>query len=168
MTTVRIQTADFDIGAECDALARQGGNIGALATFTGFVRADDALVSLTLEHYPEMTEREIARHVEEAHSRWALHGANVIHRIGRLVPGNRIVFVGTASSHRKAAFEACEFLMDYLKTHAPFWKKETTGQGERWVDARVADDEALQRWGLGSANAGGLAVLASDAEADAP
>jgi molybdopterin synthase catalytic subunit len=146
MTTVRIQAADFDIGAECDALARQGGNIGALATFTGFVRADDALVSLTLEHYPEMTEREIARHVEEAHSRWALHGATVIHRIGRLVPGNRIVFVGTASSHRKAAFEACEFLMDYLKTRAPFWKQEERPDRTVWVEAKTSDDASAQRW----------------------
>jgi molybdopterin synthase catalytic subunit len=146
MSTIRIQTADFDVGAECDALTRHGTETGALATFTGLVRGDDGLVSLTLEHYHGMTEREIARHVEKAHSRWPLVDATVIHRIGRLVPGDRIVFVGTTSPHRMAAFEACEFLMDYLKTRAPFWKQEERARGAVWVDAKSSDDESAERW----------------------
>jgi molybdopterin synthase catalytic subunit len=146
MTTIRIQTADFDIGAECDALAKHSAQTGAIATFTGLVRADDGLISLALEHYPGMSEREIARQVEDAQSRWPLLGATVIHRIGRLVPGDRIVFVGTASSHRKAAFEACDFLMDYLKTRAPFWKQEERAGGATWVDAKASDDASAERW----------------------
>jgi molybdopterin synthase catalytic subunit len=146
MMTIRIQAADFDVGAECESLARHGTEIGALVTFTGLVRGDAALISLTLEHYSGMTEREIARHVVEATSRWNLLDATVIHRIGRLFPGDRIVFVGTASSHRKAAFEACEFLMDYLKTRAPFWKQEEGANGIAWVGARRSDDTSAERW----------------------
>ncbi len=164
---VRIQEADFDVGAELAAL--QGGrtDIGALASFVGCVRghtAADDISALALEHYPGMTERAIEAMIDEAGRRFGLLEALVIHRVGRMLPGERIVLVAVASSHRRDAFQACEFVMDYLKTHAPFWKKETTPQGERWVDARVADDEALARWGLVSANA----VQASDAAADAP
>ena len=143
---LRIQIEDFDIGTECDALAGSGGHVGAIATFVGLVRGDDALIALSLEHYPGMTEREIARHVQEAQMRWPLLGVTIIHRIGRLLPGARIVFVGVAASHRGAAFEACEFLMDYLKTRAPFWKQEERPQGIAWVEARVSDDNAAQRW----------------------
>ena len=110
-----------------------------------FVRITD-LTALTLEHYPAMTEREIARHVVDAERRWPLLGVAIIHRVGRLVPGDRIVFVGVASSHRHAAFEACEFLMDYLKIHAPFWKLEERAGGTRWVDAKPADQQAARRW----------------------
>ena len=142
---IRIQPEDFDTAAEIARL-NASTDIGAVATFTGHVRADDGLIALTLEHYPAMTEREIARHVAEAETRWPLHGVTIIHRVGRLVPGDRIVFVGVASSHRHAAFEACEFLMDYLKIHAPFWKQEERASGTRWVEAKSADDEAARRW----------------------
>jgi len=155
---VRIQEADFDAATELAALQGDRTDIGAIATFTGLVRghtSEDDVSALTLEHYPGMTERAIEAMIVEAESRFALQAALVIHRVGRLRPGERIVLVAVASPHRRAAFQACEFLMDYLKTHAPFWKKEATPQGERWVDARVADDEALQRWGLASANAAG-------------
>ncbi|HEY9024674.1 MAG TPA: molybdopterin synthase catalytic subunit MoaE [Burkholderiaceae bacterium] len=155
---VRIQEADFDVGAELAALQGERTDVGAIASFTGLVRghtrADD-VSALTLEHYPGMTERAIEAMIAEAEARFGIQAALVIHRVGRLLPGARIVLVAVASPHRRAAFQACEFLMDYLKTHAPFWKKETTPQGEHWVDARVADDEALQRWGLASANAAG-------------
>jgi molybdopterin synthase catalytic subunit len=154
---VRIQQADFDVGAELAAL--QGGrtDVGAVASFVGCVRGrtpEDDICALTLEHYPGMTERAIEAMIAEAESRFGLQGALVIHRVGRLLPGDRIVLAAVTAPHRGAAFQGCEFLMDYLKTHAPFWKKESTPQGERWVDARVADDEALRRWGLASANAG--------------
>jgi molybdopterin synthase catalytic subunit len=155
---VRIQEADFDVGAELAALQGERTDIGAVASFVGCVRGhtrDDDICALTLEHYPGMTERAIEAMVVEAESRFGIQGALVIHRVGRLLPGERIVLVAVAASHRRAAFQGCEFLMDYLKTHAPFWKKEATPQGERWVDARVADDEALRRWGLASANAAG-------------
>jgi len=142
---IRAQPEDFDTAAEIARL-NASTDIGAVATFTGHVRADDGLIALTLEHYPAMTEREIARHVAEAETRWPLHGVTIIHRVGRLVPGDRIVFVGVASSHRHAAFEACEFLMDYLKIHAPFWKQEERASGTRWVEAKSADDEAARRW----------------------
>ena len=153
---VRVQEADFDVGAELAAL--QGGrtDVGAVASFVGCVRGhtrEDDVSALTLEHYPGMTERSIEAMIGEAEARFAVQAALVIHRVGRLEPGARIVLVAVASSHRRDAFEGCEFLMDYLKTHAPFWKKETTPEGERWVDARVADDEALARWGIPSANA---------------
>ena len=168
---VRIQEADFDVGAELVALQGERTDVGAVASFVGCVRGhtrEDDVSALTLEHYPGMTERSIEAMIVEAEARFAVQAALVIHRVGRLLPGERIVLVAVASSHRRDAFQACEFLMDYLKTHAPFWKKETTRQGERWVDARVADDAALARWGLASGNAAGSAVLASDAEADAP
>ena len=142
---IRVQPEDFDTAAEIARL-NASTDIGAVATFTGHVRADDGLIALTLEHYPAMTEREIARHVAEAETRWPLHGVTIIHRVGRLVPGDRIVFVGVASPHRHAAFEACEFLMDYLKIHAPFWKQEERASGTRWVEAKSADDEAARRW----------------------
>jgi len=142
---IRVQPEDFDTAAEIARL-KASTDTGAVATFTGHVRADDGLIALTLEHYPAMTEREIARHVAEAEERWPLLGVTIIHRVGRLVPGDRIVFVGVASSHRHAAFEACEFLMDYLKIHAPFWKQEERASGTRWVEAKSADDEAARRW----------------------
>lgn len=148
---VSIQTDDFDPGAEIAALGNSG-QIGAVATFIGLVRgatasAPAATVALELEHYPGMTERSIADIIELAAQRWALHGVRVIHRIGRLDVGARIVFVGVASSHRGNAFDACEFIMDYLKTRAPFWKKEWTAQGEAsWVDARESDTAAAERW----------------------
>jgi len=168
---VRIQEADFDIAAELAALQGERTDVGAIASFVGCVRGhtrEDDISALALEHYPGMTERAIEAMIVEAEARFAVQGALVIHRIGRLLPGERIVLVAVTSSHRHDAFQACEFLMDYLKTQAPFWKKETTGQGERWVDARVADDEALARWGLASANAAGSPVTAADAEGDAP
>jgi len=177
---VRIQEADFDAGAELAALQGTRTDIGALASFVGCVRGhtpEDDISALTLEHYPGMTERAIESMIVEAEARFGVQAALVIHRVGRLQPGERIVLVAVAASHRRAAFQGCEFLMDYLKTHAPFWKKESTPQGERWVDARVADDEALRRWGLASANApGGVPASANasgevptpDAAADAP
>ena len=153
----RIQEADFDPAAEAEALRAGRTDIGALATFTGCVRGAgprDPVALLTLEHYPGMTERAIESMIDEAQRRFAILGARVVHRVGLLQPGERIVWVGVAGRHRREAFQACEFLMDYLKTQAPFWKKEATPEGERWVDARVADDEALARWGIASGNAG--------------
>lgn len=142
---IRIQQEDFDVAAEVEALSGRTG-VGAIATFTGFVRAENGLSALVLEHYPAMTEREIARHIEEAHGRWPLLGVAVVHRVGRLRPGERIVFVAVAAAHRHAAFEACEFLMDYLKVHAPFWKQEESASGTVWVEARTSDDDAAARW----------------------
>jgi molybdopterin synthase catalytic subunit len=141
---IRIQQEDFDLNDEIEALTNEG--VGAVASFVGVVRGDETLMSLTLEHYPGMTEREIASHIEQAASRWPLLGATIIHRVGTLKPGERIVLVVTASSHRGAAFEACEFLMDYLKTRAPFWKREDRGGESAWVEARASDDEAAERW----------------------
>lgn len=143
---IRIQQEDFDLNDEIEALTDGRTDVGGVASFVGVVRGDDNLQSLTLEHYPGMTEREIASHVEEAAKRWPLLGTTVIHRVGTLKPGERIVLVVTASSHRSAAFEACEFLMDYLKTCAPFWKREDRNGEARWVEARTTDDEAAQRW----------------------
>ena len=143
---IRIQQEDFDLNDEIDALTDGRTDIGGVASFVGVVRGDDDLQSLTLEHYPGMTEREIASHVEEAAKRWPLLGATIIHRVGTLKPGERIVLVVTASSHRGAAFDACEFLMDYLKTRAPFWKREDRGGEGAWVAARASDDEAAKRW----------------------
>jgi len=143
---IRIQQEDFDLNDEIDALTDGRTDIGGVASFVGVVRGDDDLQSLTLEHYPGMTEREIASHVEEAAKRWPLLGATIIHRVGTLKPGERIVLVVTASSHRGAAFEACEFLMDYLKTRAPFWKREDRGGESAWVEACASDDEAAKRW----------------------
>ena len=142
---IRVQPEDFDAATEIARL-NASTDVGAVATFTGHVRADDGLIALTLEHYPAMTEREIARHVAEAQSRWPLLGVTIIHRVGRLIPGDRIVFVGVASSHRHAAFEACEFLMDYLKVHAPFWKQEERAGGASWVEAKSTDEKAAGRW----------------------
>jgi molybdopterin synthase catalytic subunit len=146
MRTIRIQAQAFDAGAEITALTKGRTDAGAVVTFSGHVRGDDGLASMTLEHYPGMTEREIARHVDEAEKRWPLLGVTVIHRIGRLVPGDPIVLVAVSSRHRKAAFEAAEFLMDYLKTRAPFWKEETRGASTNWVEERVSDSEQAKRW----------------------
>ena len=153
---VSVQEADFDVGAETEALAAGRPEVGAVASFVGYVRADklagesaedQAVSAMTLEHYPGMTEKSLEAIVVEAGSRWQLLGTRVIHRFGRLAPGERIVFVGVAGSHRGEAFAACEFIMDYLKTRAPFWKKEDTPEGGRWVDAREADDAAAEKWG---------------------
>jgi molybdopterin synthase catalytic subunit len=146
MNIIRVQTEDFDIGAECDALVRDSIDVGAIASFTGRVRGDDNLTALTIEHYPGMTEREIARHIADAETRWPLLGVTIIHRVGRLFPGDRIVLVTVASAHRAAAFAAAEFLMDYLKTRAPFWKQEDHGSNTNWVETRVSDADALLRW----------------------
>ena len=143
--TVRIQREDFDVGAEIGRLSRGRSDIGAVATFTGICRGD-GIVAMTLEHYPGMAEAEIVRHVEEAEKRWPLLGVTVIHRYGRLTPGANIVLVVTASSHREAAFAAAEFLMDYLKTRAPFWKMEERAGGAGWVEARQIDAAAAERW----------------------
>ncbi len=153
---VSIQAEDFDLGAEVAALRAGDGGIGAVAVFVGTVRerSDGATVaSMELEHYPGMTEAAIEAMVDEAFTRFEIRAARVVHRIGRLAAREQVVLVAVASAHRGQAFLACEFLMDYLKTHAPFWKKESTDAGERWVDARVADDAALARWGIGAANA---------------
>lgn len=144
MITIRIQSDDFDIAAEIAALDAE--NTGAVATFTGMVRKEGDLTSLTLEHYPGMTEREIARIVDDAQNRWPLLGVTIIHRVGRLVPGDKIVLVAVAAQHRSAAFQACEFLMDYLKTKAPFWKQEERGGKVQWVEAKLSDDKAAERW----------------------
>ncbi len=147
--TVRVQQEDFDLGAELARLRRADPGIGAVAAFVGQVRDinDGSTVgTLTLEHYPGMTEKSLAGIVENAKSRWQFHDALVIHRIGELQPLDQIVLVAVAGSHRGECFAACEYIMDYLKTEAPFWKKEQTPDGERWVDARVSDDHARQRW----------------------
>jgi molybdopterin synthase catalytic subunit len=149
--TVRLQTADFDISREIDRLVGGRTDIGAVVTFTGLVRdmAKGAeILDMTLEHYPGMCEAELERIEALAHARFELQGSLIVHRYGRLSPGERIVLVVTMSPHRQAAFEAAEFLMDYLKTRAPFWKKETAADGSgHWVDAREADDQATERWG---------------------
>jgi molybdopterin synthase catalytic subunit len=143
---ISIQREDFGLDTEIEDLKRASGNVGAIATFTGHVRGENGLDSLTLEHYPAMTEREIARCVSEAENRWPLLGVTIVHRVGKLVAGERIVLVAVASSHRKAAFEACEFLMDYLKIRAPFWKEEQRGGETRWVEHRHSDADAAKRW----------------------
>jgi molybdopterin synthase catalytic subunit len=156
---VRIQTADFDLAAEVAALREADAGVGAVASFIGTVRdrnAGDAAGSISameLEHYPGMTERAIEAMIDAAFQRFDIRGARVVHRIGPLLPREQIVLVAVSSAHRGQAFQACEFLMDYLKTQAPFWKKETTPDGARWVDARVADDAALARWGIAGGNA---------------
>jgi len=161
MARVRIQTADFDVAAELAALRDGDLGIGAVASFVGTVRerghpaGGEPVQALELEHYPGMTEKSIEAMIDAAHARFDIRGACVVHRVGRLLPGDQIVLVAVASAHRGQAFQACEFIMDYLKTQAPFWKKETTPSGARWVDARVADDEALARWGIEVANAAG-------------
>jgi molybdopterin synthase catalytic subunit len=146
---VRLQRENFDPAAEAAALTRGRTDIGAVVTFTGVCRGDeqgDPITALTLEHYPGMAEAEIARHVDEARSRWALLGVSVVHRHGRLLPGENIVLVVTASSHRQDAFAAAEFLMDYLKTRAPFWKQVERAGATAWVAAKQADDAAAERW----------------------
>ncbi len=147
--TIRIQEADFDIAQEIAALTKGRSDTGAVVTFTGICRGaegGETIAALTLEHYPGMAEAEIARHAETAASRWPLTGLTVVHRVGRIGPGENIVLVVTSSAHRHAAFEAAEFLMDYLKAHAPFWKREEGASGTGWVDAREHDDAAAARW----------------------
>lgn len=149
--TVRIQTEDFDIGAEIAALRRANSRIGAIASFVGTVRdvnEGDAVAEMTLEHYPGMTEKSIEEIVAQARGRWNVSETLVIHRVGTLRPTEQIVLVVVTSAHRGDAFAACQFIMDYLKTRAPFWKKETTPQGARWVEARASDDIAAERWRL--------------------
>ena len=146
---IRVQRADFDVGLELDRLARGDNSIGGVASFVGLVRdmgGPDRVSALTLEHYPGMTEKKLAEIEAEANRRWPLSASLIIHRYGRLEPGDRIVLVATASPHREAALAACHFLIDWLKTEAPFWKSEETPQGERWVAARADDDEAARRW----------------------
>lgn len=146
---VRVQTGDFDIGAEIAAMRRGNPKVGAVASFIGVVRdlnEGDRVAELTLEHYPGMTEKALEKIVTEARSRWRIYDALVIHRVGTLKPGDQIVLVVVTGAHRGEAFEACEFLMDYLKTRAPFWKKETTPEGSHWVEARESDDVAADRW----------------------
>jgi molybdopterin synthase catalytic subunit len=146
---VRVQTDDFDISAEIAALRRANPKIGAIASFIGVVRdlnEGDAVAEMTLEHYPGMTEKALEKIVTEAKARWHLIDVLVIHRVGRLRPTDQIVLVVVTGAHRGEAFAACEFVMDYLKTQAPFWKKEMTPEGSRWVDARASDDAAADRW----------------------
>jgi molybdopterin synthase catalytic subunit len=147
--TIRIQQADFDVAQEIAALSKDRTDIGAVVSFSGICRGSEQgepIAALTLEHYPGMAEAEIGRHADEALSRWPLQGLTIIHRFGRIAPGENIVLVVTASSHRQAAFEAAEFLMDYLKTNAPFWKREESQKGTSWVEARDHDDNAAARW----------------------
>ncbi|MBL8359161.1 MAG: molybdenum cofactor biosynthesis protein MoaE [Rubrivivax sp.] len=153
---VSIQHDDFELGAEVLRLRQSDRGVGAVATFIGTMRDinDDASVSaMELEHYPGMTERAIEAMIDEAAARFHLRAARVVHRVGLLLPGDQIVLVAVTAMHRREAFQGCEFLMDYLKTQAPFWKKETTPDGARWVDARSADDVALARWGIQRRNA---------------
>jgi molybdopterin synthase catalytic subunit len=146
---VRVQTEDFDVAREIERLCAGNARVGAVASFVGLVRdVNDAaeVRKLTLEHYPGMTEKALAAIVAEAKSRWDIGDALVVHRVGELAPGERIVLVVVAGAHRGEAFAACEFIMDYLKTRAPFWKKEQTPAGERWVEARESDEEKASRW----------------------
>ena len=146
---IRVQREDFDVGAELEALARGKTGIGGVTSFVGLVRdiaGDKRIGAMTLEHYPGMTERELEAIEAEARRRWPLDAVMIIHRYGRLEPGERIVLVATASAHREAAFASCHFLIDWLKTRAPFWKLEETPEGARWVDAQASDDDAAQRW----------------------
>jgi molybdopterin synthase catalytic subunit len=149
--TVRIQTEDFDLGAEVAALRKGNPAIGAIASFVGVVRdvnEGDRVSEMTLEHYPGMTEKSIEQIIAQARGRWSVIDAVVVHRVGLLLPTDQIVLVVVAAAHRGDAFAACEFIMDYLKTQAPFWKKESTREGARWVDARATDDTAAERWQL--------------------
>ena len=146
---IRVQSESFDLGAEVDTMRQGRTDIGAIASFVGLARdlnEGSGVTAMTLEHYPGMTEKALAALVDEANARWTLLDVKVIHRVGRLLPGDPIVLVVVASSHRGEAFAACEFIMDYLKTQAPFWKKEETPEGERWVEARASDDAAAARW----------------------
>ncbi|HXN44438.1 MAG TPA: molybdenum cofactor biosynthesis protein MoaE [Xanthobacteraceae bacterium] len=147
--TVRLQSEDFDVAAEAAALRNDRTDIGALVTFTGVCRGTEAgepIAAITLEHYPEMAQAEIFRHVTEAERRWPLLGVTVVHRYGRFEPGDNIVLVMTAAARRQDAFAAAEFLMDYLKTRAPFWKREERPSGSAWVEAKETDDRAAARW----------------------
>lgn len=149
MATVRVQREDFDPGGEIEAVSRDSTAIGGIASFIGTVRGSDGdgvIHALTLEHYPAMTGKVLEEIAAEAERRWPLNGVTIIHRYGRLNPGERIVLVVTASAHRQAAFDACAFLMDWLKTEAPFWKREENASGAVWVDARESDDVAAKRW----------------------
>lgn len=153
---VRIQTQDFDVAAEIADLRAQDKRVGAVCSFIGTVRdRNDGLSvsAMELEHYPGMTEQSIEQMIDEALKRFDIYSARVIHRVGPLQPLDQIVLVVVTSAHRGESFQACEFLMDYLKTQAPFWKKEQTPEGARWVDARVSDDAALARWGISARNA---------------
>ena len=146
---ILVQADTFDLGAEVAAMSRGRTDIGAIASFVGLARdlnEGSGVAAMTLEHYPGMTEKALAALVDDACSRWTLLDVTVIHRVGRLLPGDPIVLVAVAGSHRGEAFDACEFIMDYLKTQAPFWKKEETAEGERWVEARASDDAAAARW----------------------
>lgn len=157
---VTIQTDDFDLTQELAALRAKDMRVGAVCSFVGTVRDTRALTGQTLdevqamelEHYPGMTEKSIENMIEQAHQRFDFYAARVVHRVGRLLPADQIVLVAVTSAHRGESFKACEFLMDYLKTQAPFWKKEQTPLGAQWVDARVSDDAALARWGIASQN----------------
>ena len=147
--TVRVQQEDFDLGAELLALRRDNPKIGAIASFVGLVRdinEGDSVAGMSLEHYPGMTEKALAAIVEQAKGRWDIADALVIHRVGDLKPTDQIVLVAVSGSHRGEAFAACEFIMDFLKTQAPFWKREQTAEGARWVDARASDEKAAERW----------------------
>ncbi len=147
--SVRVQTEDFDAGLELSKLRLANSSIGALACFVGQVRdmnENETIHTLTLEHYPEMTEKSLASIENEAKMRWSIIDSLIIHRIGMLKPLDQIVLVAVTSAHRGEAFKACEFIMDFLKTGAPFWKKEATNQGERWVDAKLSDNAAKTRW----------------------
>ena len=143
---IRVQREDFDVGAELDSLTRNRHGIGGVVTFLGVVRDSGGVTAMTLEHYPGMTEKQLAAIEIEARRRWPLEDVLIVHRYGRLTAGERIVLVVTASSHRQAAFEAAEFLVDWLKTKAPFWKLEETREGAHWVEARTSDDSAAERW----------------------
>jgi molybdopterin synthase catalytic subunit len=148
-TTIRLQREAFDVAAEVERMTRGRTDVGAVVTFTGLCRANEngqPIAALTLEHYPGMAEAEIARHVEEASVRWPLMGVTVVHRYGRIEPGEVIVLVAAASSHREAAFAAASFLMDYLKTRAPFWKQVEAAGGTTWVEAKAIDNAAAERW----------------------
>ena len=158
MARVSVQTADFDVGAEVNALRAGDPGVGAVASFIGTVRDRNdgrGVSAMELEHYPGMTERAIEAMIDEGFKRFDIRGARVIHRVGLLQPQDQIMMVAVTSAHRGAAFQACEFLMDYLKTQAPFWKKEMTPDGARWVDARSSDDAAVARWGIAVSNATG-------------
>ena len=149
MSSVRVQTEDFDVSAEMLTLRKQNPKIGAVASFVGVVRDlndGDSVSTLTLEHYPGMTEKSLEAIVQQAKERWDIYDALIVHRVGTMRPLDQIVLVIVTSAHRGESFQACEFLMDYLKTRAPFWKKEVTPEGERWVDARSSDDVAAKRW----------------------
>ena len=150
VSEISVRTADFDIGTEISAISAGRDDIGAIASFIGLVRADtlaaEKVDALQPEHYPGMTEKALASIVAQAKSRWELQAVRIVHRIGRMVPGDQIVLVVVAASHRASAFSACEFIMDFLKTKAPFWKKEETAHHGQWVEARDADESAADRW----------------------